>query len=483
MVNISRKDITLKADYLNNRGYFWWSDEILPQGCFAPATAVSGVLQINSAGLIRLSLDATLPRKSGATSYSALSEENLSELRINGILIGDSRSIQLLGLTSAGFTMRIPGISVESIVAHRCLVSTKSDFSQSEIKLKSLNFSLVGYEEWLDLRTIKVSARPRSLTATYLRPRKHEWNVSFGRIVLDFDLPHPMSGYRSELSLEEKANLTLFFRKEIEIEQGIELTRRVEDLLILLTDSDLGLEFPTSKSRKQKAPIDIYYPRLERSSDQVSWSRCCVLFPHIADVFGEIFEKWLDKHKIYGPGFHLYLGQRRRTHMYSEHRFASLVWGLESLHRRLVKEQVDDALNTKIERIFSQISKPKDRKWVEGRLKSAGEPNLASRLSSIFGELPFDFLTNELNVFSERCAKRRNDISHFGGMREVGKYNDFLEDIRELNEALDVLYQARLLQEIGVPEQRLRHWFTKSHNSSAIQKCLAVVGINLPTSV
>ncbi len=45
--------------------------------------------------------------------------------------------------------------------------------------------------------------------------------------------------------------------------------------------------------------------------------------------------------------------------MYPEHRFASLVWGLESLHRRMAAPIDDTPLRAKIKRIVDQIQNPK----------------------------------------------------------------------------------------------------------------------------
>lgn len=75
---------------------------------------------------------------------------------------------------------------------------------------------------------------------------------------------------------------------------------------------------------------------------------------------------------------------------------------------------------------------------------------------------------------------RRNDLSHFGGLREAGRYYEFLTDVVNLNEALDLLYHATLLQEIGVPDCQIRSWFLEGFKAHGIRNTLAAVGLHLP---
>ena len=51
---------------LDERGYFWWADEPVPDGHFAPENAVDGLIQIDTNGTIKLTLDDVLPRGPGS---------------------------------------------------------------------------------------------------------------------------------------------------------------------------------------------------------------------------------------------------------------------------------------------------------------------------------------------------------------------------------------------------------------------------------
>jgi hypothetical protein len=72
--------------------------------------------------------------------------------------------------------------------------------------------------------------------------------------------------------------------------------------------------------------------------------------------------------------------------------------------------------------------------------------------------LPWDIDRSSLNGFAEKCQRRRNDISHFGGPRKDKNesYEAFLQDLLMLSAALSHLYHAALLKEIDIPARTLR---------------------------
>jgi hypothetical protein len=236
----------------------------------------------------------------------------------------------------------------------------------------------------LRLRSIKVTSKPKALTARYVRPKQRSWKIDLGRLTLETHLLGRTEGQYSELSLTELCHFKFALERPIGIERAVQLASRVEDLMILLTDSRRGLDFPVLRHRRRSTAVQLYYPRFERSSDSVEWMNCWARFPLIAELFGSIVENWFNKHEFFGPGFHLYLGNRRQRQLYPEHRFGSFVWGLESLDRRMPSRKVNTALQEKINRIFAEPLSNKDRKWLEGQLAHAHEPSLAVRLSDIF---------------------------------------------------------------------------------------------------
>jgi hypothetical protein len=200
-------------------------------------------------------------------------------------------------------------------------------------------------------------------------------------------------------------------------------------------------------------------------------------FPAIKARFGELVSSWFVERERFGPGFYLYLGTRRGAAIYEEHRFVSLVWGLESFHRTANDEPPSERVQAKIDRVLAKISAPKDRTWVEGRLKHAAEPSLEDRLHNLLSRLPVAFDAAGLRAFAKRCAKHRNDISHFGNVRSAHSDGQSLHELNQLRRTLDPLYHAIILLQIGVPREQVQSIFTTAYAGFLTRRVLAEVGL------
>jgi ApeA N-terminal domain 1 len=463
------------------RGYFWWDNVAIPEGSFAPPNAITGALEISPAGNIELSLDAVMLRDSSANRHEEMFNRGPPQQSICGILAGSNQYVRIADLYPHGGTMASAGPSSHGFVAGNCLISTEP-FLHGDPKFRCLSLSVEGYEDWLGLRSIEITSDSQSVTAIYIRPKQHSWKMDLGCLSLNFDLSRPMNGRYAKASLSEQSYFELVSRKTMSIHRAVELASRFEDLMILLTDSELGMDFPTLKVHRRSRPVQLYYPRFERSLMPTHAAEHWARFKDISESFGLIVEKWLSLHEFVGPGLHLYLGNRRQKPMYPEHRFASLIWGLESLNRRIAAGPSNAGLQTKIDRILKQVAEKKDQTWLRTQLRHAAEPSLAMRLVETFSTLPLDLDKQELDLFARHCATRRNEVSHFGGMREPGSYEEFLKGIFKLNEALDLLYHAKILQMIGVPDGLLRWWFMDGFKSHRIRMRFEAVGLTLKTT-
>lgn len=249
----------------------------------------------------------------------------------------------------------------------------------------------------------------------------------------------------------------------------------------MLSDYDKRLAFGSLRLSKSSKPVEFYFARNGReTSEKVLSHRTWVPLNQCRDFFGDVVSSWLTKYTTYGPGFHLYLGNRRGQTMYPEHRFASLMWGLEALHRSLVPEKENFAQAAKVTRILNQISSTRDREWAKRFLPKQSEPSLANRLFYLFSLLKLDLDKNELTAFTQHCAQRRNDVSHFGGQRLSGSYKAFLEDITKLNKAIDLFYHAIILHLIGVPDWLVKQRFVGGNLSYITSVVLANCGLHIP---
>lgn len=465
---------------IDNRGYFWPAGMKIPPGYVGVPRSTAGTLQVRTDGQISLSLDGILPRARPGGAFADAFTNTPLGYAVCGFLIEKNRYVRLTGLRPNG--SRFGPIATEAMSADSCLVSEIPLNGRSEPKFAHIRFSLAGYEDWLWLHSIRIQRTKRSFKAAYSRPAPLKWRLSDGALKIEFDLFGPGQGERFSLSAEERVSLTYSPGATFDWERVPETCSRFDDLLVLLTDSENGLDFPSLRSRSGKHWSKLYYPRIERRKSPVDLSWCWTSFRALKDRFGDVVEAWLRCYETLGPGVHLYMSNRRGLRLYPEHRFVNFIWGLESLHRRQAQRENNPKLEQKIERIVEQIVTARDKRWAGCKLRRSLEPNLAARLHDIFSSLPIEFPKAELRDFSDRCAALRNDISHFGGERTPGDYRAFVDRIQQLNIVLDLLFHAKLLQEAGLPDDQMLAFFRGAH-AYGLLRAFQDTGLNPPSLV
>jgi hypothetical protein len=470
-------------DIIDSRGRFWSAEQSVPKGNFAPEESVTGRLRIRADGRAQLDLDATLGLSGSQHPIDRIISKGEVQGAICGFLIDASKHVRLTELSGGGGSFGGQGPIRERLVAYRCLVSREAFTPNTEPRFRWLDLPLDGYEEWLGPGHITVTSTHRRIRADYATQRRPQrWLAGDIPVELHRYLDGNGGNQVTEISCRERSFLRLGFRKaDLTVDQAIDLSQRVEDLIVLMADHDRRLETGSLRRSKSAKPVQLYYARLDRANtEKANWHTAWARFDICADEFGHIVASWLEKYETYGPGFHLYLGNRRGQAMYHEHRFASLIWGLEALHRAMVSPGSNVAQEAKVARILGQIKSKKDRDWASRRIQAASEPALADRLTDLFSRLALGIDRKQLAVFAQRCAMRRNDVSHFGGQRVQGGYDAFVEDIASLSRAIDLLYHALILHLIGVPDRLVQRRFIGGPHSYAACAVLAHCGLNVP---
>jgi hypothetical protein len=463
---------------LQERGYFWWNTEPVSNDRFPPPNAVPGNLVITDEGGISLDLDGALPGFIEAVTALFDGQASVAENSIQGILTDTANHVLLLRpLRIGGNVTQFPR---ERFFASACLVAD-DPFSHSSTLLKffKLEINLKGFEEWMQLSSIAVS-RKRGLVSTNYRQRKElSYKVGDEMLFIKYDIECPViSGTVNErrVTLNEIATLVYRLRKSATLEEMQELYDLFQELFVLLTGSEYPLDWPALYLGRERRRCKLYFYRVRAAVSPPTLVDLWTSFPMLQPSFGAIFSIWRSKRRTFGAGFYLYLGTRRGLRLYADHHFINLIWGIETLHRRrhpIISEP--PALKKKIDRILSQISANRDRKWLQNQFRY--EPSLEQRIFETFKNLPIAFGEKRLKEFARSCAEKRNEISHFGGSRH-GDTN--LQETRELqtkNEALAYLYHILLLHEIGIGSDWLKSFVYQGMQAYTIKKALFDAGL------
>ena len=458
---------------LYTRGYFWWHDTPVPDGCNFPDEAIPGTLTIDSFGKSYLELDGHLSKD--PTEFFKFSTDTYKPKNIQGILKGSSKHVFLFKAFHSNGTFVNGGVSEEKYISYDCLLSNQSIPAILEFKRLSVDLSV--FKEWFHLKSIHIEGELNEFNLKYKSPDPVEYQIDDGKLTINYKIhgTHPYNIQTDSARWNEAVLINYDFDNTLSLDELKQRYLLVSDLFILLTNSECPLEWPEVYTDIHKSQSTYYFYRSKSNATPPSWNEMWTNFSQIKGKFGNILESFKNASKKFGSGFYLYLGARRGNITYQEHLFVNLIWGLESMHRTIYSEATATIkLQEKISRILNLITSAKDKKWLEGRLKNAHEPSLEERLFQLFEILPFSFGKRELRAFSKSCAESRNAISHFGGQRSVD-YSDFIHDLSIKSDALKFLYHSLILHYINVDDDILKSWLYDGYESYKNKRMLSAV--------
>jgi hypothetical protein len=487
------------AKILEQRGFFWWFDR--PDGpAHSKETSVPALLTVSDEGQITLDADGSL---CGNDEYRDWTKPRLlpATRKIVGQLASPGEYVLLEGLERTDLALADESPQQQTFTAELCIRRDSpfpNNYSQEEFL--ELRVEMTGLEDWLELDSILVGDE-------HTRDAEVQVQVSYREHRLSYPTP---VGTISIESITTGADLFGYFsthpRRDIHFKQTYYLVfrpetprtlsalrdtyTRLEEFIALLTGFYERLSWPILIHKEE--PFDswetVHFYRGSPSAQSINRHFFWVPFARISEVFGALFRGWQIGSDAFGAGYYLYVSSLRNPHIYSEHRFANLVWSVEALHRKWLSEpETSDRVvkeKERVERILNSLPEGnEDRKWLGKKLRYAHELPLEARILKCFRELPFTFGKSQLEKFAKACADRRNDISHQGGPREGTDYASFYEETNQLAEALDHLFHALLLHQIGVAPKVLSETMTTSWVSEMrIKPALFAVGLEIQTA-
>lgn len=461
----------MKGMILEARGVFWWHDHAIPEGCLTPGSSVTGMLSINDDGHVKLELDGVMSGVNNIPIFFT-DKDIIGDLCIEGLLIKENKSVLLCDIIVNGGSLMGGGVSHEKYIAGICLIGD----SKPTLKFKLLNIELLNLNDWFRLCSIIYKRTRNNIRIKHKRKTDIYYKMPDGAVTIRHNIYGPQIGTYSldNLSLIESVSITYRTDKNKSTEEMIALHRLLEDFFMILTDMGSGLEWPKVSLTRNSPQFTCYYSRGKKPIEKFEWHRSPTNFIQVKDNFGSLLDCWKIKNDTYGPAINLYLGTRRGKDLYVEHRFVNLIWGLESLHRRINSDfKSATPLVDKVNRILDCISSKDDKKWLRKKLEHAGEPSLAERIYAVLESLELDFDKNNLRAFSDKCAMFRNDISHYGELRHRSSYKENILEIHKINQLLIKLYHAILLKEIGLSDESLKSWI---NNDYYIKTYLEILG-------
>lgn len=431
---------------------------------------VAGTLEVATNGVSTLSLTGLLPDDTDTRSLSFAPQPLDQDRWIVGAL-KDSRYVFLRRLASDGTTYGA-ALSHEGFKARDCVVFQHLDVFPDLDKVSKLMVSLDFLGDWASEPAVKVTKTRGGAASSASKPKAQTFKLPGKTLSLKTSISYtaPADSYFREATIRQRTH----YESEPKAPQTLEAVRDdfhlLEDVLLMLSDVDVALPWPTVWY--DRSPGTYYFERRRTDPQKVdilkSWSALTWLGKGNGIDLGTLLTNLQAQQEILGPGLYLYLGIQRASGLYLENRFSTAMFGLESLHRRVGTTPTQAGLQEKIDRIINDVQLKKDKDWLRARFRNAAEPSLEERLFLTFSELDIGLEPTALRAFAKECADLRNQVAHFGGERHgvSATYEAFVLRMYVLNEALRPLYHAVLLNRIGFDADRIRGYFHRSPYST-----------------
>lgn len=297
---------------LEQRGFFWWHDELVPNHRLAPDSYVAGLCRIEDDGRTVLELDGCLPNAHGP--MAAMIGGPVTRC-IQGLLKESKDRVLLSSLARFGGQFSTNGMSFEKFVAMDCLVGSGIFHNGAQApEFDTLEIPLSGFEEWLRLGTIEVSYAGGNISARYEKPNGLTYAYDRGILKIAFEVHADESGIPGTyaFSLKQSALLQLHLSSACALRDLRMQYGTVEDLFKLLTGSDYALDWP--RVSLGGGPKCLWYFTRLKNKEPITTPEhynTITSFSEIQGKFGSIWSAWNAKREEFGTGFYLYFGTRR----------------------------------------------------------------------------------------------------------------------------------------------------------------------------
>lgn len=322
----------------------------------------------------------------------------------------------------------------------------------------------------------------RSITVKAKLSNTHQYRLRDSKLTIRTNLRRPFGTFKHKrkITIEEYAQLEYSFKADLNLEKAQEKFLLVSDLLTLLSGSSRSLNWPRLHIGRGKSlkRYEYFYGCSRNLSEPAKFFDCWVTFPQISDSFGNILQSWDDAQKKLGSGLQLFVRTLKSNSLHLEHKFANFIWGLEVLHRLKHPTAVQsEKFKEKIDRIINDVKLQKDRDWLSERLRNAHEPSLQQRLKYTVDSLGLGFEEKSLQDFCKVCADLRNDLSHFGGQRTFPNYDEMIQVLHEKFGALELIYHAITLTEIGIDNKIIQNFIFSGRHSYKFMQTMKRAGL------
>lgn len=349
--------------------------------------------------------------------------------------------------------------------------------SQS-IKFKSLYVGLTHLEDWLNRRAFEFKYDHTSKTTTIL----HTEPESIPFIINDkikAELRYDWSGPKSsvvqkEATIRRRARLKIEAIEDLNFGDMMTIISQIQSLLALATITPIYVISLSGQISKNNQKADIYLLLNDRPdlTKEIHPNDMLFCFADISNNLQEHINRWFNKYSLLKSVFDLYFAIVYNKQLYGENKFLSLSQALESYHRKAyggVYQQREMYLQNLYPLFIGAIPENVEKDYkssLKTKLKYMNEYSLRKRLKELFllHQNVFSLYIKNSDQAIEDIVNTRNYLTHYDdSIKHLSKEG---EALLYLSERMKFIFEAILLGELGIPEDKIRTIFQNNQKYS-----------------
>lgn len=448
------------AEPIEVAGVFW-----LPE---KPDARLTGFLKISESSEVTVELSGMFgdplvsPRRIGWKDGVAEPARIVGHLEEGGPITLDGCLWQNV---SSSFSS---GLSRSVVHADVALIGVAYE-KQEEVLFSELRFSVEGLDTWLSISGIEIEEDYTRIGGLirYHMPYSISLDLQSDvelQFAFGLDLPTD-SPFMTEATVKQTVEAVMKFGKPHRLEDFSSLGFRLSNFLTLALDQAVAIQSMTgyldqeaAHGQERRTYVKVYgrfgpWPEMQPT---MQWHNALFRYPDIESQVKEVMVRWFEGYEIFEPAFNLYFASRAQPSQFLDAKILWLTQALEILHRRDSKEtEMPEAEFSSLCESLKQSCPEDSRQWFSDRFRYANELSLRRRMSKMLEACePWFGDYEKRRALVNRICDTRNYLTHYDEDTTKSRATG-ANELFELHEKLQALFQLHLLKLIGLDDLRI----------------------------
>lgn len=394
--------------------------------------------------------------------------------------IASGKYITLRNCVQIESNISFPGIETTKFTSSYMFVGSHLESKHDEI-FRKINVKYHNLDEWIGISGIQehYNSQDNTILISYLLPEsKILFNNDQLKISINFS-SHLKGNLLTERTILHNTYFEIYSENGITLEYFLDLSYKLQNLITLALGSS---SYPTMiEMEHEDKNVKMFFklPFISNAPKKVNVDNMLIRFSDLYESNPNFLHNWLERSELLKPVVDAYFGTIYHEQMYLEQKMLRLVQGLESYHRRTIRNEEipQDEHEKRVQLILDSVEHEQYKEWLKDRLAYSNEPNLRKRLNEIWNlnkKILGSFLNRKTReYYIDKTVVTRNYHVHYNESLSEKALKGY--DLYKLTVLLQILLKICFMKELGITDEKIVNLIQKNTN---FQHQLSLVRIN-----